>query len=457
MILNLEDCLEHLAGLRESPVKFTIEKTDATIMNSIARQCFKGMALTDRQSALMQEKLQTYRDQFINLDWDFDYAVNQLRQPLRSIDRSKYIKVEDNSIVVRFPFNKTDIVYVQEAANKCQEYHHQKGTHVHHFAYNERNILNLLDRFTKKDFVIDEELLHVYDTVKEIYNNPIEYLSGIDDDYNLININPTLALTIQKEVGESSAENFTKLYDRRFRYGFNHVANLDQSRNELAHEIASRKDKTYHSVPSIESTDCILTALWELDRFPLLVVLDPIHAEEQLYTFANHYRDILDPQEQSVLSVPVPSIEVEDDGTVKLAEFGGNVLLGTGTDNGSDLLQVDGGILATGDVTAYGSSDARLKTNLEPIANAVDKVNTLTGYTFNWNEQAVGKDTTVREAGIIAQDVDAVLPEVVTTRKDGYMAVKYEKIVPLLIEAIKEQDDKIKRLEALVEKLLDEK
>lgn len=56
MILNLEDCLEHLAGLRESPVKFTIEKTDATIMNSIARQCFKGMALTDRQSALMHEK-----------------------------------------------------------------------------------------------------------------------------------------------------------------------------------------------------------------------------------------------------------------------------------------------------------------------------------------------------------------------------------------------------------------
>ena len=142
---------------------------------------------------------------------------------------------------------------------------------------------------------------HVYDTVKEIYNNPIKYLSGIDDDYNLININPKLATTIQKEVGEASAESFTKLYDRRFRYGFNHVSNLDQSRNGLAHEIASRKDKTYHSVPSIESTDSILTALWELDRFPLLVVLDPIHAEEQLHTFANHYRDILDSNEQSVL------------------------------------------------------------------------------------------------------------------------------------------------------------
>ena len=301
MILNLEDCLEHLAGLRESPVKFTIEQTDFTIMNSIARQCFKGMALTDRQSALMHGKLQTYRDQFMNLDWDFDYAVNQLRQPLRSIDRSKYIKFQDNTIVVRFPFNKTDICYIHEFAGTAEGYHHEKGTHIHYFEYNERNVLNLLDRFTKKDFVIDDELLEIYNKIKVINDNPQQYLSGINDNYNLININPKLATTIQKEVGEASAESFTKLYDRRFRYGFNYVTDFGKARNELAHEIASRKDKPYHSIPSIESTDSILTALWDLDRFPLLVVLDPIYAEEQLYTLANHYRDILDPQEQSVL------------------------------------------------------------------------------------------------------------------------------------------------------------
>ena len=301
MILNLEDCLEHLTGLRESPVKFTIEQTDFTIMNSIARQCFKGMALTDRQSALMQEKLLPYREQFMNLDWDFDYAVTQLRQPLRSIDRSKYIKCQDNTIVIRFPFNKTDICYIHEFAGTAEGYHHQKGTHVHSFDYTERNVLNLLNRFSVKEFVIDDELLEMYNKIKVINDNPHEHLSGIGDDYNLININPILALTIQKEVGESSAQSFTKLYDRRFRYGFNHVANLGKARNELAHEIALRKDKTYHSIPSIESTDSILSALWELDRFPLLVVLDPIHAEEQLYTFATHYRDILDPHEQSVL------------------------------------------------------------------------------------------------------------------------------------------------------------
>jgi len=301
MILNLEDCLEHLAGMRESPAKFTIEQTDFTIMTSIARQCFKGMALTDRQFALMQEKLLPYREQFTNLDWDFDYAVEQLRLPLRSIDRSKYIKLQDDNIVVRFPFNKTDICYIHEFANNAEGYHHQKGTHQHEFAYNERNILNLLDRFTKKEFVIDEELLEIYDKVKVMNNNPQEHLSGIGDDYNLININSKLEIAIQKEVGEASAESFTKLYDRRFRYGFNHVANLGKANNELVHDIASRKDVTYHSVPSIESIQDILSALWELDRFPLLVILDPTHAEQQLYTFANHYRDILNPEEQSVL------------------------------------------------------------------------------------------------------------------------------------------------------------
>ena len=301
MIINLEDCLEHLTGLRESPVKFTIEQTDFTIMNSIARQCFKGMALTDRQSALMKEKLQTYRDQFVNLDWDFDYAVNQLRQPLRSIDRSKYIKLQDNTIVVRFPFNKTDICYIHEFAGTAEGYHHAKGTHIHYFEYNERNVLNLLNRFTKKDFAIDDELLEIYNKAKFINDNPAEYLSGIDDNYNLININSKLALTIQEEVGEASVKTFTKLYDRRFRYGFNHIANLGKARNALMHEIASRKEAMHHSKPSTESTQDVLNALWELDRFPLLVVLDPTHAEEQLYTLANHYRDILDSNEQSVL------------------------------------------------------------------------------------------------------------------------------------------------------------
>lgn len=106
-----------------------------------------------------------------------------------------------------------------------------------------------------------------------------------------------------------------------------------------------------------------------------------------------------------------------------------------------------GAFTATGDITAFGTSDERLKTNVSVIDNALDKINKISGYTFNWNELAEDKDQTLREAGVLAQEVEEVLPEVTITREDGYKAVRYEKLVPLLIEAIKELSEKVERLE----------
>jgi hypothetical protein len=101
-------------------------------------------------------------------------------------------------------------------------------------------------------------------------------------------------------------------------------------------------------------------------------------------------------------------------------------------------LYVNGGVNATGDVTAYYTSDARLKINLEPIINALEKTMSLNGVTFNWNSLAEGKDLNSREPGVIAQEIQAVLPEAVALRENGFLGVRYDKLVPLLIEAIKE-------------------
>jgi hypothetical protein len=103
-------------------------------------------------------------------------------------------------------------------------------------------------------------------------------------------------------------------------------------------------------------------------------------------------------------------------------------------------LYVGGAINATGDITGFFSSDIKLKENLQPITNALNKVTTINGVTFNWNEIARSQldKGDARESGVIAQEIQAVLPEVVTERENGYLAVNYEKIVPLLIEAIKE-------------------
>jgi hypothetical protein len=106
----------------------------------------------------------------------------------------------------------------------------------------------------------------------------------------------------------------------------------------------------------------------------------------------------------------------------------------------------DGVIRASNDVIAYYSSDERLKENVKPIENALDKVSKIRGVEFDWivNEEIHPNEG--HDVGVIAQEIEKVLPEVVETRASGYKAVKYEKIVSLLIEAINEQQQQINEL-----------
>ena len=93
-------------------------------------------------------------------------------------------------------------------------------------------------------------------------------------------------------------------------------------------------------------------------------------------------------------------------------------------------------IEASGDVIAFGSSDERLKDNIQPISEPLYKLSKVGGYTFDWNDKQETYEG--HDVGVIAQEIEEVLPEVVMTRGSGFKAVKYEKIVPLLIESIKE-------------------
>jgi hypothetical protein len=107
-----------------------------------------------------------------------------------------------------------------------------------------------------------------------------------------------------------------------------------------------------------------------------------------------------------------------------------------------------GEIRATGDITAFFSSDIRLKENITPIANALEKVNQISGNTYDWKEGYNSVHShTGNDVGVIAQEIEQILPQIVTNRDNGYKAVQYEKIIPLLIEAIKELSAKVKELE----------
>lgn len=115
-----------------------------------------------------------------------------------------------------------------------------------------------------------------------------------------------------------------------------------------------------------------------------------------------------------------------------------------------------GEIRATADITAYYASDERLKEDITPIENPIEKLMAIKGVTFSWKEgfdnihSHKGIDT-----GVIAQDIEAIdLPDTVTTRENGYKAVRYEKLNALLIEGFKAQQNEINELKELVNTLL---
>jgi hypothetical protein len=120
-----------------------------------------------------------------------------------------------------------------------------------------------------------------------------------------------------------------------------------------------------------------------------------------------------------------------------------NVIRFGGWSASANRLQMDmsGNLTMAGNVTAY--SDIRLKENIEVITNALHKVKQIRGVTFTRNDT---EDKELRHAGVIAQEVELVLPEVVATDNSGIKNVAYGNMVALLIEAVKEQQIQIEQL-----------
>ena len=110
-----------------------------------------------------------------------------------------------------------------------------------------------------------------------------------------------------------------------------------------------------------------------------------------------------------------------------------------------------GEIRATNDITAYYSSDERLKENIIELDNALDKVNNLRGVSFDWKTLSDEEKTTIHsheghDIGVIAQEVKEQYPELVEERDNGYLAVDYKKLTAVLIQAVKELSEKVDKL-----------
>jgi hypothetical protein len=173
-----------------------------------------------------------------------------------------------------------------------------------------------------------------------------------------------------------------------------------------------------------------------LTGFPAEIRLEPANGRLSFGTSATSYVTGATP-------VLTPRLSITSQGNV-----------GIGTATPSVHLQVSGDIIAN---SIAGSSDVRFKHNIFPIQSALQKVMQLQGVTFDWKKSEFPDRTfsDQKTIGFIAQEVEKVLPEVVQTEKtaEGYKAVQYDKVVALLVEAIKEQQKEIEALQKEIKKI----
>ena len=152
-----------------------------------------------------------------------------------------------------------------------------------------------------------------------------------------------------------------------------------------------------------------------------------------------------------------------DLGIVGSAEAGGtgyfssNLTVGDDAANTAYPMYVVGDLAATGNIIAYVSSDERLKTHISPLENSLEKLKRLSAVDFLWKDHSKGwGKKTPQDIGLLAQEVEKEFPSLVGEMADGYKGIRYDRLVPVLVDSIKTQDKKIEKLEGLVEKLINE-
>jgi hypothetical protein len=178
-----------------------------------------------------------------------------------------------------------------------------------------------------------------------------------------------------------------------------------------------------------------------------------ISLTDQTVSATTHYPLFTTSTSGSVTSVNVSTTKMTyqpSTGTLGLAGNTASTNRTTGTLIVTGGVGISGALYVGADVVAYASSDIRLKENISKIDSSLEKLMKISGYQYYWNKiaQEMHPERISLDVGVIAQEVQEILPSAVVERDDGYLAVNYDKMIPLLIEsikALKEEIESIKR------------
>jgi hypothetical protein len=162
-------------------------------------------------------------------------------------------------------------------------------------------------------------------------------------------------------------------------------------------------------------------------------------------------------------STPFVIHQFNNGATVQLTNVA-NASVAIGTNNTTRVTITNGGAMGLGvtptntlgrfeasnDIVAYSSSDKNWKTNIKNINSPLEKISQINGVEFDWIEDEPVHGNKGHDVGVIAQEIEQILPEIVQTRESGMKAVQYDKMIPLLVECIKDQQKQIEELKQII-------
>lgn len=298
-MITVEDYIEVLAGVQSGGDSINLDKSDYNLIGSLARQTFKGIPYTDRQCDLAKNKIIYYKDQ-LNLT---DFTVNDLdnlRMPLREIDRSRWIKLEETSqgesIAVRFTFQKKLISALEKLSIK--PYHYDKVRKIQYFLYSEKSLFDVVNAFKDRNFDIDPSVQDVYNKIN-LFNKE-ETVPGLYN-YKLKNLPESATKLIIEELGNPSQNNVMLYKDRSLKYGIN--VTYTGETNSLESRIATRKEPNISLDSNTINVDTLLLALENLKRHKLMVLVasgDNNSCYDDVVQVHEYIKNLIQPSEVSV-------------------------------------------------------------------------------------------------------------------------------------------------------------
>lgn len=299
MNLTIEDCLELLTGINAiEGYTFNLEKSDYNILTSVARQVFKGTALTDRQFDMLVKKFETYTLQFEKNGIDINGIIENkiLRTPFRTVDRTQQVYIDDGLIVVQFPFNKKLISKIQilrtEATGQVSN-----NKNKWKFELSERNIFVIGN--TVSQFKFSDDFVELFEKISKFkYDEVVPGIYNVNGSLVLKNLHPDAQQNAINACGPLN-ENILKYIDRAKQFGIEHI-DYELNEQTLETKLAGRSYNSVNISNDNTSLDQLIDALCVLDRFPLLVVVDNERLSD-IYNFYNATSGKIKTNKQTVM------------------------------------------------------------------------------------------------------------------------------------------------------------